>query len=49
MVAAIAVANVNLNPDNQIIAKYNRSFSADPATVARYDVAFIKTHHAAAF
>ena len=41
------VADINLNPDNQIIAKFGRSFSADPAIVAAYDAAFIKAHHAA--
>jgi beta-N-acetylhexosaminidase len=41
------VADVNLNKDNQIIAKFGRAFSDDPAVVARYDAAFIKAHHAA--
>ncbi|MGV8854117.1 MAG: glycoside hydrolase family 3 N-terminal domain-containing protein [Devosia sp.] len=41
------VADVNLNPDNQVIARFGRSFSADPAVVARYDAAFIRAHHAA--
>jgi beta-N-acetylhexosaminidase len=41
------VADVNVNPNNQIIAKYGRAFSADPAVVAAYDAAFIKAHHAA--
>ncbi|HEY0034454.1 MAG TPA: glycoside hydrolase family 3 N-terminal domain-containing protein [Devosia sp.] len=41
------VADVNVNPKNQIIAKFGRSFSADPAIVAAYDRAFIKAHHAA--
>jgi len=41
------VADVNLNGDNAIIAKYGRSFSADPAIVAAYDEAFIKAHRAA--
>lgn len=41
------VADVNLNKDNQIIAKFGRAFSDDPAVVARYDAAFIEAHHAA--
>jgi beta-N-acetylhexosaminidase len=41
------IADVNINPANQIIAKFGRSFSADPAVVARYDAAFIRAHHAA--
>lgn len=41
------VADLNVNPDNQIIAKYGRSFSADPAVVVNYDAAFIAAHHAA--
>lgn len=41
------VADVNINPRNPVIAKFGRSFSADPAVVATYDAAFIKAHHAA--
>lgn len=41
------VADLNLNPENPIIGKFGRAFSADPATVALYDAAFIKAHHAA--
>ena len=41
------VADINLNPNNQVIAKFGRAFSADPAVVAAYDEAFIKAHHAA--
>ena len=41
------VADINLNPDNQIIARYGRAFSNDPATVAAYDAAFVRAHHAA--
>lgn len=41
------VADVNLNINNQVIAKFGRSFSADPQVVARYDEAFIAAHHAA--
>ncbi len=41
------VADVNVNPDNQVIAKFGRSFSADPAVVTQYDQAFITAHHKA--
>lgn len=41
------VVDLNSNPDNQIIAKYGRAFSADPETVAAYAAAFIDAHHAA--
>ncbi|MGB3338659.1 MAG: glycoside hydrolase family 3 N-terminal domain-containing protein, partial [Devosia sp.] len=41
------VADINLNPNNQVIAKFGRAFSADPADVASYDAAFIEAHHAA--
>ena len=41
------VADVNLNPDNQVIARFGRAFSTDPAIVAAYDAAFIKAHRAA--
>lgn len=41
------VADVNLNPKNQVIARFGRAFSADPDVVASYDEAFIKAHHAA--
>lgn len=41
------VADVNLNANNQVIAKFGRSFSADPAVVASYDAAFIEAHHQA--
>lgn len=41
------VADLNLNPDNPVIARYGRSFSADPATVIAYDRAFIAGHQAA--
>jgi beta-N-acetylhexosaminidase len=41
------VADININPDNQIIAKYGRAFSADADVVARYDAAFIAAHHQA--
>ncbi len=38
------VADVDLNPNNQIIAKFGRAFSSDPAVVAAYDQAFIDAH-----
>ncbi|HVY52500.1 MAG TPA: glycoside hydrolase family 3 N-terminal domain-containing protein, partial [Devosia sp.] len=41
------VADLNINPDNQIIAKYGRSFGKSDATVAAYDEAFVVAHHAA--
>ena len=41
------VADVNLNANNQVIAKFGRAFSKDPAVVASYDAAFIRAHHAA--
>ncbi|MCW5214185.1 beta-N-acetylhexosaminidase, partial [Desulfobulbus sp. US5] len=39
------VADVNLNPDNPIIARYERSFGASPDTVAAHCQAFIEGHH----
>jgi beta-N-acetylhexosaminidase len=39
------VADLNVNPNNQIIAKYGRSFGKSAETVAAYDDAFIKAHH----
>ncbi|QDZ10830.1 glycoside hydrolase family 3 protein [Devosia ginsengisoli] len=41
------IADVNLNPNNQVIAKFGRAFSSDPAVVAEYDAAFVRAHHAA--
>lgn len=41
------VADLNTNPDNQVIARFGRAFSADPDTVIAYDEAFITAHHAA--
>ncbi len=41
------VADLNTNPNNQIIARFGRSFSAEADTVIAYDEAFIKAHHAA--
>jgi beta-N-acetylhexosaminidase len=39
------VVDLNLNPRNQIIAKFGRAFSADPETVSAYAAAFIRAHH----
>jgi beta-N-acetylhexosaminidase len=39
------VVDVNTNPDNPIIAKYERSFSADPEIVTEHALEFIKAHH----
>lgn len=41
------VADININPNNQVISKFGRAFSADPAVVASYDTAFIEAHHSA--
>ncbi|RYE56533.1 MAG: glycoside hydrolase family 3 protein, partial [Hyphomicrobiales bacterium] len=39
------VADLNTNPDNQVIAKFGRAFGANPVTVTDYDRAFIEAHH----
>jgi len=39
------VVDLNRNPDNPVIAKLERSFSADPEVVANQAEAFIKAHH----
>lgn len=41
------VADINLNPDNQIIARYGRAFSDIPEAVTAYDAAFIQAHQQA--
>src|SRR5690606_2420319 len=41
------VADLSTNPDNQVIARFGRAFSADPATVIAYDSAFIDAHRQA--
>ena len=41
------VADINLNPNNQIIAKFGRAYGTDADTVAAYDQAFIDAHHQA--
>lgn len=38
------VVDLATNPDNPVIAKVERSFSANPDTVARYSKEFIKAH-----
>jgi beta-N-acetylhexosaminidase len=40
------VVDLALNKDNPIIAKYGRSYSADPAVVTKHAAASIHTHHA---
>lgn len=39
------VLDVNVNPENPVIAKLNRSFSSDPNTVAKYGEIFSKAYH----
>ena len=39
------VADLNVNPDNQVIAKFGRAFGRDGDTVAAYDEAFVEAHH----
>jgi beta-N-acetylhexosaminidase len=41
------VADLDINPKNQIIAKYGRAFGKGADVVAAYDAAFIRAHHAA--
>ncbi|MCF4098857.1 glycoside hydrolase family 3 N-terminal domain-containing protein [Maritalea mediterranea] len=41
------VVDVNVNRNNPIIAKFGRSFSADPEVVADYAAAFVRGHKAA--
>jgi beta-N-acetylhexosaminidase len=41
------VADLDTNPDNQVISRFGRAYSADPAIVTAYDAAFVKAHHAA--
>lgn len=41
------VVDVNLNPDNPVIARYGRSFSAQPAQVLAHALVYILAHHAA--
>ncbi|MGD9948075.1 MAG: glycoside hydrolase family 3 N-terminal domain-containing protein [Desulfobulbus sp.] len=39
------VVDLNLNPENPIIARYERSFGADPSTVVAHAQAVIEAHH----
>lgn len=39
------VVDLNTNPDNPIIARFQRSFSADPEVVTRHARVFIQSHH----
>jgi len=39
------VVDLNTNPDNPVIARYERSFGADPALVSRLAAAFVQAHH----
>ncbi|MEM6460996.1 MAG: glycoside hydrolase family 3 N-terminal domain-containing protein [Pseudomonadota bacterium] len=41
------VVDVNINPENPVIGALNRSYSADPGTVARCAEAFVRGHQAA--
>ncbi len=38
------VVDINVNSDNPIIAKYERSFSSDPEIVIQHALAYIKAH-----
>lgn len=40
------VVDLDINPKNQIIAKFGRAYSKDPALVEAYAQAFINAHHA---
>ena len=39
------VVDLNVNPDNPVIGRLQRSFSADPTVVTRMALAFIRAHH----
>jgi len=41
------VVDLNANPDNPIIARYERAFAAEPAVVVAYAAAFVRGHHRA--
>lgn len=41
------VADLAINPDNPVIARYGRAFSADPDEVVRYAAAFVSAHRQA--
>jgi len=40
------VVDLNINPNNPVIGKLERSFSAYPQTVTKHALEFIKAHHA---
>lgn len=39
------LVDLNINPENPIIGKYERSYGADPDTVVRHALAVIEGHH----
>jgi beta-N-acetylhexosaminidase len=39
------LVDLNVNPENPIIGKYERSYGADPETVVRHALAVIDSHH----
>lgn len=41
------VVDLNINPENPIIARYGRSFGKDPVKVAQYAAAFVSAHRSA--
>lgn len=41
------VVDLDINPDNEVITKFGRSFGASPDTVATYAGAFVEGHHEA--
>ena len=41
------VADLAVNPDNQVIARYGRSYGKSAEVVAAYDEAFVAAHHRA--
>jgi len=41
------VADLNVNPNNQVIAKFGRAFGKSAEIVAAYDAAFVEAHHEA--
>lgn len=40
------VVDLNINADNPIISRFDRSFSSDPETVIQYGTAFVDAHRA---
>ena len=41
------VVDLDINPSNPIIGRYQRAYGADPATVSAFARAFVESHHAA--